>query len=112
MPTDWAGVVGSEPCCDAGRADGVFARKAYLNLDGTALTREGAVTFQTDTAAFLWIVYAVLHLEELVEEGFGHLENCVLGVWGVDLLVCECRVLMMSEIGATVRIESDVVRSR
>ena len=43
MPTDWAGVVGFQPCCDASRADGMLARKAYLNLDSAVLTTEDAI---------------------------------------------------------------------
>lgn len=78
MPTNWAGVAGFQPCCDAGGANGMSARKAHFNLDSALLTTEGTVFFQADAATFPGIVDAVVHLKELVEEGFSHLENRIL----------------------------------
>lgn len=63
----------------------MVTRKAYLNLDSAVLPTEDTVLFQTDAAAFLGVVDAILHLEELVEKGFGHFESCNLVV---ELLVC------------------------
>lgn len=80
MPTDWAGVVGFQPCDNARRADSVFAREPYLNLDSASITRESAVSFQAYAAAFVGIVHAVLQLEKLVEEYFGHSEKSVSAV--------------------------------
>ena len=85
MPTDWACIVGFKPCCDASRADGMIAWKAYSNLDSAVLSTEDAIIFQTDAAAFLGVVDAILYLEELIEEGFGHFDSCNLVI---ELLIC------------------------
>ncbi len=68
-----AGVVGTEPFCNASTAHDMFARQTYRKFGKTGCCVDCAAVFGADDAfLFLVIFDTVLELEEFTEESIGH----------------------------------------